>query len=83
MPYNGARAFFAIVGRGVFCPEGRAPDVDRVVGTIALSRQGIDFGVRTGGMWILSSFCWGLGSLTAHRCNPMISTFLGWQALAR
>jgi mannitol/fructose-specific phosphotransferase system IIA component (Ntr-type) len=32
------------IGRGVACPEARHPAVDRVIGTIALSRSGVDFG---------------------------------------
>ena len=32
------------IGRGVACPEARHRAVDRVIGTIALSRSGVDFG---------------------------------------
>jgi nitrogen PTS system EIIA component len=37
-----------LVGRGIFCPEGGHSGVDRVVGTIALSRQGLDLGAADG-----------------------------------
>ena len=36
------------VGRGVACPEARHHAVDRVIGTIALSRSGVDFGAIDG-----------------------------------
>jgi mannitol/fructose-specific phosphotransferase system IIA component (Ntr-type) len=35
-------------GRGIFCPEGGHSGVDRVVGTIALSRRALDFGATDG-----------------------------------
>lgn len=36
------------VGGGVACPEARHPSVDRVIGTVALSRSGVDFGAMDG-----------------------------------
>jgi mannitol/fructose-specific phosphotransferase system IIA component (Ntr-type) len=36
------------IGRGVACPEARHPAVDCVIGTIALSRSGVDFDAMDG-----------------------------------
>jgi nitrogen PTS system EIIA component len=36
------------VGRGVACPEARHNAVDRVIGTIAVSRSEVDFGAMDG-----------------------------------
>jgi mannitol/fructose-specific phosphotransferase system IIA component (Ntr-type) len=36
------------IGHGVACPEGGHREVDRVIGTIALSRRGVEFGAVDG-----------------------------------
>ncbi len=69
--------------RGMFFPEGQHSGIDRVVGTIALSRQGLDFGATDGRQVDV------LFLLLGPRLNPGAPihpgdqhTLCGWQAVA-
>ena len=72
-----------VVGRGIFCPRGGHPGVDRVVGTIGLSHQGLDFGGSRTKRGISSSSCWGPLIIDGRRIQPGEQhLFYGWHALA-
>jgi mannitol/fructose-specific phosphotransferase system IIA component (Ntr-type) len=71
-----------VVGRGVFCPEGGHPGVDRVVGTIALSHQGIDFVGIDGRPVDVIMLLLGPKIIAGRRIQPgEPALWYGWQAL--
>ena len=61
-------------GRGIFCPEGWNSGVDRVVGTIALSRRALDLGVTDGRHVDVIFLLLGPRIIHGRRYNPAIST---------
>ena len=72
-----------LVGRGIFCPEGGHSGVDRVVGTIGLSRQGLDLGAMDGSPVDLIFLLLGplINAGTPIQRGEQHLLF-GWQALA-
>ncbi len=72
-----------VVGRGTFCPEGGHSGVDRVVGTIALSRQGLDFGATDGRQVDVIFLLLGPLIIEGTPMHPGDqNTYFGWRALA-
>jgi mannitol/fructose-specific phosphotransferase system IIA component (Ntr-type) len=72
-----------LVGRGIFCPEGGHSGVDRVVGTIALSRRGLDFGATDGRQVDVIFLLLGPLIIPGTRMHPGEQhLYFGWHALA-
>jgi mannitol/fructose-specific phosphotransferase system IIA component (Ntr-type) len=71
------------VGRGIFCPEGQHSGIDRVVGTIALSRQGLDFGATDGRQVDVIFLLLGPRLIPGTPIHPGDQhTLFGWRAVA-
>jgi mannitol/fructose-specific phosphotransferase system IIA component (Ntr-type) len=71
-----------VVGRGIFCPEGGHSGVDRVVGTIALSRQGLDLGAADGRQVDIIFLLLGPRIIAGTPIQPGEQhLFFGWRAL--